>query len=120
MARFQQRLGALREAAGDSAEALKAYEDAYRIDPANAATMAGLARISFAAKDWEKARRVYRSMLLQNLDPTLGISKADVYLQLGLIHAELGEGPKAKGMYERGLELDPQHARLREALALLK
>jgi hypothetical protein len=59
-------------------------------------------------------------MLLQNLDPSLGVTKADVYLQLGQIHAQLGEGPKAKGMYERGLELDPQHARLREALAQVK
>jgi pentatricopeptide repeat protein len=82
--------------------------------------MAGLGRIYFAAKEWEKARRVYRSMLLQNLDPSLGVTKADVYLQLGLIHAELGEGPKAKSMYERGLELDPQHARLREAMAQVK
>jgi tetratricopeptide (TPR) repeat protein len=120
VARHQQRLGALREAANDLPEALKAYEDAFRIDPSNAHTMAGLARIYFANADWEKARRVYRSMLLQNLDPALGISKADVYLALGDIHARLGEGPKARGMYERGLELDPQHERLREALALVK
>ncbi len=120
VARFQQRLGALREAAGDLPEALKAYEDAFRIDPANAPTMAGLARIYFSQQDWEKARRVYRSMLLQNLDPSLGVTKADVYLSLGLIHAQLGEAPKAKSMYERGLELDPSHTRLREAMAQLK
>jgi pentatricopeptide repeat protein len=120
IARFQQRLAALREAAGDLPEALKAYEDAYRIDPSHAATMAGLARLYFATQDWEKARRVYRSMLLQNLDPSVGVTKADVYLQLGLIHAQAGETQKAKGMYERGLELDPQHARLREALSSLK
>jgi tetratricopeptide (TPR) repeat protein len=120
LARYQQRLGALREAAGDLPEALKSYEEAFRVDPSHAPTMAGLGRIYFATSDWEKARRVYRSMLLQNLDPTLGVTKADVYLQLGLIHAHLNEPPKAKSMYERGLELDPQHARLREALAQLK
>jgi tetratricopeptide (TPR) repeat protein len=119
VARYQQRLGALREAAGDQAEAQKAYEDAYRIDPSHAATMAGLARIYFAQSDWEKARRVYRSMLLQNLDPQAGVSKADVYLHLGLIHHLLGEAPKAKSMYERGLELDPAHSQLREAMQQL-
>ena len=120
VARYQQRLGALREAAGDQAEALKSYEEAFRVDPSNGATMAGLGRIYFGTHDWEKARRVYRSMLLQNLDPSVGVSKADVYLQLGLIHAQLGETPKAKSMYERGLELEPAHPRLREAVAQIK
>jgi golgin subfamily B member 1 len=120
IAKYQQRLAGLREAAGDLPEALKAYEETYRVDPSNGATMAGLGRIYFGQEDWEKARRIYRSMLLQNLDPSVGVSKADVYLQLGLIHARLNEGPKAKGMYERGLELEPGHAGLRAAIAELK
>ena len=75
--------------------------------------------INFAQNDWEKARGVYRRMLLANLDPQVGVSKADIYLALGLIHAKLGEGAKAKSMYERGLELDPQHGGLREAMSAL-
>lgn len=120
VARYAQRLGALREAAGDAAAALPAYEEAYKIDPQNGAVMAGLGRLYMSVADWEKARRVYRSMLLQNLDPSVGVSKADVYLQLGLIHAKLGEAPKAKSMYERGLELDPGHAGLKAAMAEVK
>src|SRR5262249_38852337 len=120
VARYQQRLGSLREINGEQAEALKAYEEAFRVDPTNAATMAGMGRIYFATQEWEKARRIYRSMLLQNLDPSVGIGKADVYLQLGLIHAAVGEGPKAKSMYERGLELEPGHAGLRDAMSQVK
>src|SRR5262249_3098985 len=67
VARYQQRLGRLREAAGDRPAALAAYEEAYKLDPAQGAIMAGLGRLYFDAQDWEKARRVYRSMLLQNL-----------------------------------------------------
>ena len=59
-------------------------------------------------------------MLLQNLDPQSGVTKADVYLALGDIHERLSEGPKAIGMYERGLELEPSNSRLKEALARLK
>jgi tetratricopeptide (TPR) repeat protein len=70
--------------------------------------------------DWEKARRIYRSMLLQNLDPTVGVTRADVYLHLGEIHEKLGEGPKAIGMYERGLELDPNHAGLLAAMGRVR
>jgi tetratricopeptide (TPR) repeat protein len=72
------------------------------------------------ASEWEKARRIYRSMLLQNLDPTSGITKADVYLALGEIHEKLGEGPKALGMFERGLEIDGAHAALKSAIARVK
>jgi golgin subfamily B member 1 len=117
VARYQQRLGALRESAGDLGEALKSYEEAYKVDPTHPQTMAGLGRIYFAHSDWEKARRIYRSMLLQTLDPSVGVTKADVYLQLGLIHAHLGETPKARSMYERGLELEPDHSGLRQAMA---
>ena len=45
-----------------------------------------------------------------------GVSKADVYLRLGLIHAKLGETPKAKNMYERGLEIEPAHAGIKQAM----
>ena len=59
-------------------------------------------------------------MLLANLDPSAGVSKADVYLHLGEIHERLGEAPKAAGMYERGLEIDGNDGRLKEALARVK
>ena len=81
--------------------------------------MAGLGRLAMAQRDWEKARRVYRSLVLQNLDADAGVTKADVYYALGVIHVELGEGPKAKGMFQRGLEMAPADQRLKDALAKL-
>ncbi|HEY3359783.1 MAG TPA: tetratricopeptide repeat protein [Polyangia bacterium] len=119
-ARLFYRLGAVAEQGGDLAMAVKQYDEAYRIDTGHTPTLAALGRVYFEQQDWEKARRIYRSMLLQNLDERAGVSKADVYLKLGLIHAKLGENPKARNMYERGLELDPAHTALREALAALK
>ena len=72
-----------------------------------------------AARDWEKARRVYRSLVLQNLGTDAGVSKPDVYLALGNIHVELNERPQAKGMYQRGLEIEPQHVGLKDAISRL-
>ena len=46
-----------------------------------------LGRLFVKQSEWEKARKVFRSMLLQNLDADAQMSKADVYLQLGRIHA---------------------------------
>ncbi len=119
VARYRQRQGAILEARGDGPGALVAYEEAFRVNPTDVATMAGLGRLYMHARDWDKARRVYRSLVLQTIDADAGVSKGDVYLALGVIHVELGEAPKARGMYQRGLELEPGHDGLRQALAAL-
>ncbi len=119
VARYRQRQGGILEARGDTAAALAAYEEAFRVNPTDVATMGGLGRLYFAAKEWEKARRLYQSLVLQTLDADSGIAKPDVYWSLGIIHLELGQEPKAKGMFQRGLELDPRHEKLRASLAQL-
>src|SRR5690606_21151354 len=119
VARFRQRLGQLYRAGGDSDAALKAYEEAFRIDPTSAPTMIGLGEIYVERRDWDRARRVYRSLVLQNLDPSLGIGKGEVYYRLGTIHVELGEKDKAKGMFQRAIEIDPDSETYKQALASL-
>ncbi len=114
-----EKLGQACEALGDADAALAAYEDSFRVDPTRATTQVGLGRLYVGRADWDKALRVYRGMLLGALDPTRGLSKADVYLALGKIHAAQGERQKARGMLERGLESEPAHAGLKTALAEL-
>ncbi|HET6613456.1 MAG TPA: tetratricopeptide repeat protein [Kofleriaceae bacterium] len=119
VAKYRQRLGGILEARGDVDGALSAYEEAFRVNPTDVETMAGLGRLHMGRQDWEKARRVYRSLVLQNIDPRCGLTKAEVYHHLGSIHIKLGEAKKARGMFQRGLELEPQNAALREALETL-
>jgi len=120
VAKYRQRLGGIFEASGQIEQALAAYEEAFRVNPTDVATMAGLGRLSMAGENWEKARRVYRSMVLQNLDPSMGITKAEVYFNLGTIHVKLNENNKAKGMFQRGLELEPDNEAIKQALAALQ
>ncbi len=119
VAQFKQRLAGIFRAQGDAEKATTAYEEAFRIDPTNVRTMVGLGELYMAKQDWEKARRVYRSMVLQNIDPAIGITKADVYFKLGQIHQAQGEGPKAKDMFKRALSADSAHVGAKEALAAL-
>ncbi|HEY4242433.1 MAG TPA: tetratricopeptide repeat protein [Kofleriaceae bacterium] len=119
VARFRQRQGGILEARGDRPGALAAYEEALRVNPTDVTTMTGLGRLYFASADWEKARKIYQSLVLQNIDPDAGVTKGSVYWALGKIHLELGQPPKAKSMFQRGLELEPQNADLRAALAQL-
>ncbi|MGE0395717.1 MAG: tetratricopeptide repeat protein [Kofleriaceae bacterium] len=120
VARFRQRQGGILEARGDRAGALSAYEEALRINPGDVSTMTSLAKLYLAAEDWEKARKIYQSLVLQNIDADTGVTKGEVYWALGKIHLQLGQPPKAKSMFQRGLEIEPQNQKLKEALQSLQ
>jgi tetratricopeptide (TPR) repeat protein len=120
VARFRQRQGGILEARGDRAAALTAYEEALRVNPTDVTTMTGLGRLYFAAEDWEKARRIYQSLVLQNVDTDAGVTKAEVYWALGKIHLQLGQPPKARSMFQRGLEIEPHNTKLRDALSSMQ
>jgi tetratricopeptide (TPR) repeat protein len=119
VARFRQRQGGILEARGNRAGALAAYEEALRVNPTDITTMTGLGRLYFAQQEWEKARRIYQSLVLQNIDSDAGVSKGEIYWALGTIHLQLGQPPKAKSMFQRGLELEPNNQQLRDALQSL-
>ncbi|HLL20624.1 MAG TPA: tetratricopeptide repeat protein, partial [Kofleriaceae bacterium] len=117
VARFRQRQGGICEARGDVPGALAAYEEALRVNPTDVTTMSGLGRLYFASQEWENARKIYQSLVLQNIEPDAGVTKAEVYWALGKIHLQLGQPPKAKSMFQRGLEIEPMNQRLKDALS---
>ncbi len=118
VARLQQVLGSLAEGRGALDLAEQRLQAAYQIDPTQAATLAALGRVALRRGDADKVRRFYRSLLLHTFDEkVVGITKAEVYLTLGKLHADAGEIPKARNMFERGLETEPQSAALKQALA---
>jgi len=79
VARFRQRQGGILEARGDRAGALAAYEEALRVNPTDVTTMTGLGRLYFVGEDWEQARKIYQSLVLQSVDADAGVTKAEVY-----------------------------------------
>lgn len=121
LAPYHFKLGAIAEARSDAEKAAAEYDKAYRIDTTYTPVVVAIGKLAMGQQDWEKARRIYRAMLLQNIDEaTAGITKGDVYYALGQIHEQLEETKKAVNMYERGLEIKPDHADLQAALARIK
>jgi uncharacterized protein HemY len=59
-------------------------------------------------------------LLLQKLDASAGIGKADVYFHLGQICARQGDKAKAKSMLDRALAEQRDHAEARALLDQLK
>jgi tetratricopeptide (TPR) repeat protein len=118
VARLQWMLGGFAEGRGDLAAAKQRYTAAYQIDPTQAGVLGALSRLSIRQHDAESARRFLRTLLLQSFDEkAAGITKAEVYLELGNLHRQAGENPKARNMFERGLETDPKNEALKQALA---
>lgn len=119
LARYEHLLGVVAERRGDPDGAREHFEKAYRIDSTNGPTLVSLGRVYVGQNDWDAARRIYRSMLLQNPKADWGITRAEIFGALGKVHAALGENPKARAMLERGLEIEPDNAVLRDALDAL-
>jgi golgin subfamily B member 1 len=118
VARLQWLLGGFAEGRGDMANAKQRYTAAYQIDPTQAGVLGALSRLAIRQHDGESARRYLRTLLLQSFDEKVaGITKAEVYLELGNLHRQAGENPKARNMFERGLETDPKNEALKQALA---
>ena len=118
VARLQWLLGSFAEGRGDLAAAKQRYTAAYQIDPTQAGVLGALSRLAIRQHDAESARRFLRTLLLQSFDEkAAGITKAEVYLELGNLHRQAGENPKARNMFERGLETDPKNEALKQALA---
>jgi hypothetical protein len=85
-------LGGFAEGRGDLAAAKQRYTAAYQIDPTQAGVLGALSRLAIRQHDAESARRFLRTLLLQSFDEkAAGITKAEVYLELGNLHRQAGE-----------------------------
>jgi tetratricopeptide (TPR) repeat protein len=116
---IHRRLAHAYRAQGEVARALEELDHAFRIEPGNVATLKELGELSFDSGDMKKAQQMYRALLLQRLDSTSPISKAEVFFSLGRVHNQLGETPKARQMLERAVQTDASFEAAKQLLAQL-
>lgn len=105
---------------GDTARALDELDKAFRIEPGNVFVLTELGDVALQAGDVKKAQQMYRALLLQKLEAGSPISKAEVFTRLGRTHVALNESQKAKQMFERALQADPNFTEAKTALADLE
>ena len=120
LAQWQHRLGRALEGLGETAAALAQYDAAFKIDLTSVPILRDLGLLCLKTGDLERAQKTFRALLLQRLDASAGITKADVYYYLAETLSRANDAAKAIGMLERALESDKQHARAAELLARLK
>lgn len=117
---IHRRLATAYLADGEQERALEELDKAFRIEPGNVSVLKQLGSVSLEAGDLKKAQQMFRALLLQKLDDSSPITKAEVFLNLGKVHQGLGEKPKAVQMLERAIQADAELAEAKTLLAELK
>jgi tetratricopeptide (TPR) repeat protein len=117
---IHRRLATAYLADGETARALEELDKAFRIEPGNIAVLKKLGEVALEANDLKKAQQMFRALLLQKLDDSSPITKAEVFMNLGEVHQRLGETPKAIQMLERAVQSDDSLEAAKARLAELK
>jgi tetratricopeptide (TPR) repeat protein len=120
LALYHHRLARVLTQLGDKELALAQLDVAFKIDPGSVGVLRDLGILALEANDLERAQKTFRALLLQRLDPSAGISKAEVFYYLGEISTKQGDKAKAVQMFERAIENDPALERARAKLAELR
>jgi tetratricopeptide (TPR) repeat protein len=120
LAVYHHRLARALDQLGDKDQALAQLDMGFKIDPGSVGILRDLGVLAFETNDLDRAQKTFRALLLQRLDPSAGISKAEVFYYLGEISDKQGDKPKAVQMFERAIENDPALDKARAKLAAIK
>ncbi len=102
---------------GQQDKGLEHLEAAYKLDISNVEVLMALSMLNYSMENYDRAMKLFRALLLQRLDPSVDVSKADIYWHIGDIWLRQGEPRKAKGMFRRGLDENPEHDGCKEGIA---
>ena len=115
-ARAHYRLAFIAEREENDAETLKHYMEAYKQDSNHLPTLEGLARALYKRGEWDRAFRVYQTILVRFRDQKSVSELVEVFCRLGDVNGKLGKHDIAVRMYEKALELDPESERALTAI----
>ncbi len=116
--RYNYRLGCIAEERGDEEAALAAFTACFEDDATYLPNLRHLGRLHFKREDWDKALRIFQTILLhqRKLDKE---GRVETFYHLGQIRLAKQDQRRARDMFKRALGLDPQHEGSRTALEAL-
>ncbi|MCU0680773.1 MAG: tetratricopeptide repeat protein [Polyangiaceae bacterium] len=113
--RLQKILARVTSAQGKDERALRAYQDALKLDLTDQETIRGLAEVNFRLKDWAGATANFQKVLTALGEDEVE-ERAEVYYKLGRIKREQGQAKQAVHNFDKALALTPAHRPTLEAL----
>lgn len=131
VANIHYRLARAYLADGERAKALTELDTAFKIDPGSIVVLRDLGVLSLDLADQEsddaqktayidRAGKAFKALLLQRLDDSAPITKAEVFCYLGEVSHRQGDDKKAVQMCERALDNDKNLQKAKDLIAKLK
>ena len=101
-------------------KAIKYYRSAYEIDSTHLPTLLGMADLLHRMEEWDRAFKIYQTILVHHRDSQDSDRIVDIFYRLGNIKLQLSERKKALNMFEKALEIDAYHRPTLEAVVDLQ
>jgi tetratricopeptide (TPR) repeat protein len=112
------RLGDAARRLGKLDKAARAYETAHALAPEALAVLRGYGVLREERHEWREAAALFEAAVARTPEDSVG-ERVDLYARLARCEAEAGARDAALAHYELARELDPENARLAEAIAAL-
>lgn len=103
------RLGYVCEKNGRPDKALSSYEKAYQLDATYLPVLEGYGNLLVKTKRFDKAARVYQSILVHHRGDLTDLEVAEIYWTLGDIHLQNKQFDRAENHFEKALAIDGGH-----------
>lgn len=113
------RLGFVAERLHKDDKALAHYRQAYELDSTHLPTLQGMADLLYRREDWDRAFKIYQTMLVHHRENLDEAAVVDIFYRQGLIKLKVGERRKALDFFRKALDLQPQHADTLKAICEL-
>lgn len=114
------RLGDVAARSGQRPTAKEKYKQAYNKNPADPEILASYGLFLLEERETTEAAKLFRAMLLFPSGAQVKLPKAEIYLYLGVLCSMEDNPQKALEMIKRGIELEPENIKLKEALSQLQ
>jgi len=103
------RLGRVAQELRKTEKSLLHYRRAYELDSTHLPTLEGMGEILVEQEDWDRAFKIYQTVLVHHRENLDEARTADIFNRQGVIKLSVGEKRKALDFFRKALDVDPQH-----------
>ncbi|MEE2757898.1 MAG: tetratricopeptide repeat protein [Myxococcota bacterium] len=103
------RLGRVAQELRKTEKSLLHYRRAYELDSTHLPTLEGMGEILVEQEDWDRAFKIYQTVLVHHRENLDEARTADIFNRQGIIKLSVGEKRKALDFFRKALDVDPQH-----------